>query len=133
MADPKALARAGLTQVVDVADVTLSAVLTAVEETQNVVVAGGQAAINVGDKTTDQLLTEARGLQSQFIFSMRKIIDSLGDVAAEVVTGDVQSQPVSQGTRQPANMQSGVKADSPHTSGPGSPTSGPENPSPLGG
>lgn len=80
MQDAKNLVNAGTAQLVEVVDDASKAVLVGLRETNNAIVATGQAALNVEDKTVDNLLDEAEALRQQYMESVRKVFGALKDV-----------------------------------------------------
>ena len=77
--DMAGMAKAGLTQLVDVVDHTTGAFVVAVDATKDAGAATAKAVINVGDKTLDAALAETETLRQQYIASIRRIADALGD------------------------------------------------------
>jgi hypothetical protein len=73
------LAKAGLTQLVDVVDTSTAAFIEAVDATKDAGAASAQAAINVGDKTLETAIDEAKKLREQYMASIRRIANALGD------------------------------------------------------
>ena len=71
------LAKAGMTQLLDVVDNTTKAAVTAVDATKDAGVAVGTAVVNVGDKTLEAALEEAEDLRKKFMDSMRRIADAV--------------------------------------------------------
>lgn len=71
------IAKAGLSQLVDVVDTTSKSALVAVDATKDAVAATGVAAINVGQKTLDVAIDEAEKLRQQYIDSLRQIVDAV--------------------------------------------------------
>lgn len=69
------LVRAGLNQMVDVADTSFSKFLEAVGEAENGLVDTGHGAINVGDKTFDAVMEEGQELRARLAAFMKKVVD----------------------------------------------------------
>ena len=74
-----ALAKAGLTQVIDATDKVADAAITALEETISVGVATGQATLNIGGKSLTAALEEVRELKAKLRASLQAIADSVSD------------------------------------------------------
>lgn len=73
------LAKAGVDQLISVADTTIDAAITAVEATKDVAQAGGQAVVNVSGRTADVMIDELRKLKAQLVESLTKTADAVTD------------------------------------------------------
>lgn len=83
------LVKSGNAQLVDMVDDSSKAVLVALRETNNALVATAHAAIQVEDQTVDNVLDQAEVLRQQYMDSVRKVFGAL----VEVVPGVQDSQP----------------------------------------
>lgn len=74
------IAKAGLGTVVDLADHTTKAVSVAVQETVNAGVATQESIVTVEGKTLNAAMEEAESLRQQYIDSIRKIFNAVGEI-----------------------------------------------------
>jgi len=74
------LAKAGLTQIVDVADKAVEAAIVAIEATLDTAEAAAVGAITVGEESADSALAQLRTLKDTLVANLKKTTAAVADV-----------------------------------------------------
>jgi len=74
------LAKAGLTQVVDIADKATEAAIVAIEATLDTAEAAAIGGLTVGEASLDAMLEQLRIIKNTLVTNLKKTVDAVADV-----------------------------------------------------